>query len=183
MSRRTLRLLVPAACVIVALAALWLLERGRDGSAGAQGDLPQTFSAQVDRVVDGDTVKVVGADGVGEQTIRLIGIDTPESVAPDRPVECYGPEASRRTAEILPEGTAVTIELDPGQGQRDRYDRVLGYVHLGAGTGADSVNRALLEEGYAELFVFEDDPFRYAAEYRAAERDAQRAERGLWGEC
>lgn len=183
MSRRSLRTLVPLLGTLVVLGALWWLGRDEGGAGAGRADLPQAFRARVDRVVDGDTVKVVGGDGVGAQTVRLIGIDTPESVAPDRPVECFGPEASARTAQMLPEGTEVTVELDPGQGERDKYDRVLGYVHTGASPGAASVNRALLEEGYARLFVFEDDPFRYAPEYRSAEREARLGERGLWGSC
>ena len=74
--------------------------------------------------VDGDTI-VVDIDGV-EEPVRFIGIDTPESVAPDRPVECFGPEAKARTAELLPEGTVVRLERDVEA--RDRYDRLLAYV-------------------------------------------------------
>ena len=92
--------------------------------------------------------------GGAEESVRLIGIDTPESVARDRPVECFGPEAKARTAELLPKGTAVLLERDVEA--RDKYDRLLAYV-IRADDGV-LVNLALVEEGYAESFPVRAQP-------------------------
>ena len=105
-------------------------------------------TARVVRPVDGDTI-VVDIDGA-EESVRLIGIDTPESVAQDRPVECYGPEAKERTAELLPAGTLVRLERDVEA--RDRYDRLLAYVIRD--DDDIFVNRLLVEEGFAESIAY-----------------------------
>jgi micrococcal nuclease len=132
--------------------------------------------ATVVRPVDGDTV-VVEVDG-REEPVRLIGIDTPESVAEDRPVECFGPEAKDRTAELLPAGTVVRLERDVEA--RDRYDRLLAYVIR---DGDDVlVNRLLVEEGFAESVAFPPNTTRQA-ELDGAEASARGARRGLWGAC
>jgi micrococcal nuclease len=133
-------------------------------------------TATVVRPVDGDTL-VVEVDG-REEPVRLIGIDTPESVAEDRPIECYGPEAKGRTAELLPVGTVVRLERDVEA--RDRYDRLLAYVIR---DGDDVlVNRVLVEEGFAESVAFPPNTTRQA-ELDAAEASARGARRGLWGAC
>jgi micrococcal nuclease len=139
----------------------------RPGTAGA---------ATVVRPVDGDTV-VVDVGG-REEPVRLIGIDTPESVAQDRPVECYGPEAKRRLAELLPVGTEVVLERDV-EG-RDRYDRLLAYVVREA--DGVLVNAVLVEEGFAESSAFPPNVTRQD-ELDAAQARAQSARRGLWPVC
>lgn len=133
-------------------------------------------TAVVVRPVDGDTV-VVEIHG-RDEPVRLIGIDTPESVAQDRPVECYGPEAKARLAELLPPGTLVRLERDVEA--RDRYDRLLAYVHRG--TDDAFVNRVLVDEGFAEASSFPPNTTRQA-ELDAAEADARGARRGLWRAC
>jgi micrococcal nuclease len=126
--------------------------------------------------VDGDTVDVRIAGQ--EERVRLIGIDTPESVSDDVPVECFGPEAKVRLAELIPEGTQVRLERDVEA--RDRYGRLLAYVIR---TSDDlHVNRALVEEGFAEARSFEPNTARQA-ELDAAEADARREQRGLWPVC
>ena len=135
--------------------------------------------AVVERVVDGDTVRVL-VDGQPE-TVRLVGIDTPETVAPNRPVECFGPEASARLAEILPEGQPVTIETDPTQDERDRFDRLLGYVY--PGDESESANEALVASGHARVFVFGGVPFDQADEFMRREAQARSESLGLWGAC
>ncbi len=133
-------------------------------------------NAVVTHPVDGDTLDVrVG--GV-EARVRLIGIDTPESVARDRPVECFGPEAKGRLAELLPVGTEVRLERDVEA--RDRYDRLLAYVIR----RADDlhVNEALVAEGFAEARPFEPNTARQG-ELDAAEAEARAASRGLWPAC
>jgi micrococcal nuclease len=126
--------------------------------------------------VDGDTI-AVEVGGV-EERVRFIGIDTPESVAEDRPVECYGPESKARTAELLPVGTRIRLERDVES--RDRFGRLLAYV-----TRADDgllVNLALVEEGYAITRSYPPNTAR-DSELRAAQSTARAEGRGLWGAC
>jgi endonuclease YncB( thermonuclease family) len=132
--------------------------------------------AVVVRVVDGDTV-VVTVGGV-EENVRLIGIDTPESVARDRPDECFGAEAAQRLAELLPPGTVVRLTRDVEP--RDVYDRLLAYVQREP--DGLFVNAAQVGDGYA---VAKDYPpnTAYRADLEQAERAARAAGRGLWPAC
>ncbi|HMM49464.1 MAG TPA: thermonuclease family protein [Miltoncostaeaceae bacterium] len=114
--------------------------------------------ATVTRVVDGDTIHV---DVRGfDTTVRLIGIDTPETHHPSKPVQCWGPEAAALTASLLPAGEAVRVEPDPTQDARDRYGRMLAYVYRTNHVGADSVNRALVAAGAARVYVYGGVPTR-----------------------
>ena len=128
------------------------------------------------RPVDGDTVVV--ALGGAEEPVRLIGIDTPESVAQDRPVECYGPEAKERAAQLLPTGTVVRLERDVEA--RDKYDRLLAYVYR----AEDDlfINLLLVQEGYAESFPYPPNTAHQGA-FDRAEAEAKAADRGLWPVC
>lgn len=131
-----------------------------------------TTSAYVQRVVDGDTIRVVIASE--EATVRLIGIDTPESVDPRRPVECLGKEASNRLKELI-ENKFVRLEGDSSQQDRDRYNRLLRYVFL------DSVhiNKQLIVEGFANEYTY-DLPYIYQHEFKIAQKEAEASRRGLW---
>ena len=133
-------------------------------------------SAVVAHPVDGDTVVV--EIGGHEEPVRLIGVDTPESVARDRPVERFGPEAKARTAELLPPGTAVRLERDVEA--RDRYGRLLAYV-VRVQDGV-LVNLLLVEEGFAESYRFAPN-LAHQADFDAAEARARRDHRGLWPVC
>jgi micrococcal nuclease len=130
---------------------------------------------QVDvvRVVDGDTVDV-NLDGVTTR-VRLIGINTPETVDPNKPVECYGPEASKRAKALL-EGQRVLLEADPSQDDRDRYDRLLRYIWFEDGR---LFNMQMVLEGYAYEYTYQV-PYKYQAVFKAAQRQAEEAQRGLW---
>lgn len=140
------------------------------------GSTPTPGTATVEHVVDGDTVDV--RLGSGTETLRLLGIDTPETVKPGAPVDCYGPEASARTKELLPKGTEVRLTRD--EEARDRYGRLLVYVALAS--DGTFVNRLLLEEGFARpLSIAPNDAHR--AELAAASATAEQAGRGLWGAC
>jgi len=153
--------------VVVVVAAR---ARGGDGGAPASGG-----RAEVVRVVDGDTVVVrLGGD---EDTVRLIGIDTPETVDPRSPVECFGQEASRRTKALLPAGTPVRLVADAEP--RDRYRRLLAYVYRDDGT---FVNLALVEEGYASVLTYPPN-VAHVGEFTAAAARAREAGRGLWAAC
>lgn len=126
----------------------------------------------VTRVVDGDTVDT----DVGR--VRLIGIDTPETVHPERGVECFGREASAFAARLMPPGTAVILRYDAER--QDRYRRLLAYVYR-----ADDglfVNAELVEQGYAQVSTVPPN-VAHADELVMLAREARDAGRGLWSAC
>ncbi|MCK5084044.1 MAG: thermonuclease family protein [Candidatus Pacebacteria bacterium] len=127
------------------------------------------------RVIDGDTV-IIKIDGKNE-TVRLIGINTPEVVDPRRPVECFGIEASNRAKEIL-SGKRVRLEVDDLVGERDKYGRLLKYIFLEDGI---NFNKMMINEGYAYEYTF-DLPYKYQSEFKQAEKEAREAKRGLWAD-
>lgn len=146
---------------------------------GLRADSQLTMPAQalgpypVSGVVDGDTVLV---DVAGTPTtVRLLGIDTPETVHPDQPAQCYGPEAAARADELLT-GGQVWLETDPSQAAADTYARTLAYLWL---PGGDLVNLRLIEEGYAREYTY-DRPYRYRDTFRAMQAAARAAQLGLW---
>ena len=145
-------------------------------SAGTREAGVQQGPYPVTRAVDGDTIRVM-REGQ-EVVIRLIGINTPETVAPDRPVECYGPEASERTKELV-SGQQVWLEYDEVTGEKDKYDRTLAYVWL---SPDQMLNETLVREGYAEERTYQDG-YRYQDRLRQAEDAAQAAGAGLWTAC
>jgi micrococcal nuclease len=132
-----------------------------------------TSLVPVMRVVDGDTI-VVLLDG-NNTTIRLIGVNTPETVDPRRGVECFGKEASQKTKELLT-GRLVRLEPDPTQAERDRYNRLLRYVYLEDGT---LFNQWIIEEGFAYEYTY-DKPYQYQEEFRTAQEAAESGQKGLW---
>lgn len=135
--------------------------------------------AQIVRVVDGDTLRL-RVDGK-EEAVRMIGLNTPESVDPRRPVECLGKEASAQLGELLRGVTAVQVEPDPTQDTRDRFGRLLLYVWLPSGT---LLNKEMIRLGYAHEYTY-DQPYRFQADFKAAQKEAEVAKRGLWapGTC
>lgn len=156
---------------ILLLALVALAACGRGG--GAPGD-PAT--GEVTKVTDGDTIHV--AIGGHDETVRLIGIDTPESVDPRSPVECFGEEASAHLAELLPVGADVRLVRDVEA--RDRYDRLLAYVYR----ASDDlfVNLAMARDGYAAQATFPPN-VAHVDEVGAAVAEAREAGRGLWSAC
>lgn len=124
--------------------------------------------AEVQEVIDGDTVKL--SDG---RVVRYIGIDTPETGAGRRKVECFSREATERNRELV-EGKRVRLETDVSE--TDRYGRILRFVYL----GDMFVNETLVAEGYATAFSYPPD-VKYRDAFRMAERTARAAGRGLWG--
>ncbi len=133
----------------------------------------QTDLFLVTGVVDGDTV-TIDIDGKSE-TLRLIGINTPETVDPRKPVECFGKEASNKAKQVL-EGKMVRIENDITQGERDKYGRLLVYIFLEDGT---SFNKYMIDEGYAYEYTY-NLPYKYQQDFKQAQRNAQGAQKGLW---
>lgn len=160
---------------VAVLVTVLLAACGSTGAPGQPGDAVQA-NAVVERVVDGDTL-VVDADGVAEK-VRLIGINTPESVDRNRPVMCFGKEASAHLAELVPPGTPVRLERDVEA--RDRYDRLLAYVYRSR--DGEFVNLAMVTDGYAQQYTFPPN-VAHTEQFGDAERAARRAGAGLWSEC
>lgn len=138
--------------------------------------------ARILRVIDGDTLKVKLATGQAV-TVRLIGIDTPETVKPGTAVECGGRSATARMKRLALRngaGRSVTLTTDPTQDAVDRFGRVLAYVN---GGGAD-FGRSMVSSGWAKTYVYEQD-FARVGTYRRAQASAKRARpgRGVWRTC
>ena len=131
---------------------------------------------KVTRVVDGDTIKIL--INREEKTIRLIGLDTPETVHPNKPVECFGIEASNEAKRLLTD-KRIDLEFDKSQGEQDKYGRVLAYVILEDGT---NFNQYMIEQGYAYEYTYQNNPYKYQSEFKDAEIKAKEENRGLWGE-
>lgn len=129
--------------------------------------------ATVTSVVDGDTV-VVALQGGKEATVRVEGIDTPETVDPRKPVQCFGPEASA-AMHTLVEGKSVILELKPDE-DKDKYGRLLRYIRL----NGEDIGARLIREGYA--FSYRSFPHPRLQDYNALEKEAKKEKRGLWGE-
>jgi micrococcal nuclease len=133
-------------------------------------------NAVVARAVDGDTI-VASIGGVDEK-VRLIGVNTPESVDPRRPVQCFGPEASHHTKELLPPGTPIRLVRDAEA--RDKYDRLLAYVYR----ARDDlfVNLELVTGGFAIAYPFPPNT-AHSTEFAEAEHAATAASLGIWAAC
>lgn len=127
----------------------------------------------VTRIVDGDTIEVSGG-----QTIRLIGIDTPETKHPSRPVECFGAQATQHATELMGPGTSVRLVYDVER--TDRYGRTLAYVHRVS--DALFVNLEMVRDGFAVTATYPPN-VAHVETFRAAEREARSANRGLWAAC
>jgi micrococcal nuclease len=150
-----------------------VLLTGGDSDDEADERVPDATTVQVTRVVDGDTVEV---DYQGRtEDVRYIGIDTPESVKPDTPVQCYALDASHFN-ERLVDGRRVRLVFDAEP--RDDYGRLLAYVYL----GDTFVNAELVRRGYARTLEIEPNT-RFASLFDRLEQAAANAGRGLWGEC
>lgn len=128
---------------------------------------------RVVKVVDGDTLDV-DIDGKIER-LRLIGINTPETVDPRKEIQCFGIEASNKAKELL-SGQFVSLESDSTQGDRDKYKRLLRYVILQDGT---NFNKYMISEGFAHEYTY-DEAYVYQAEFKQAQEDARNAGKGLW---
>lgn len=124
-------------------------------------------------IVDGDTIK---ASEIG--TIRLIGVDTPETVDPRKEVQCFGIEASNKTKEFLTNKN-IRLEYDLTQGMTDKYGRILAYVYREDGL---FINLELIKQGYAYEYTY-SVPYKYQTEFKQAQANARASLLGLWGMC
>ncbi|MEK7580672.1 MAG: thermonuclease family protein [Patescibacteria group bacterium] len=125
---------------------------------------------KVIRVVDGDTIEIEGG-----QRVRYIGIDTPETVHPQKVVQCFGKEASEKNKELV-EGKSVTLTKDVSE--TDKYGRLLRYVYI----GDIMVNDFLVRQGYAYSSSYPPD-VAHQEEFKEAELEARQGDRGLWSAC
>ena len=130
---------------------------------------------RVTQVIDGDTIRVSMGNGTGG-TVRLVGIDAPETVHPYKPVEPFGKLASTKAAKLLL-GKRVRLERDGSQGTLDHYGRLLAYVWLENGTLA---NEWLVRKGFAREQTYFNKPCKHRKRFLAAQADARRAQRGMW---
>ncbi|MDR2741105.1 MAG: thermonuclease family protein [Treponema sp.] len=169
--------------------SLYRVNRATDPGSGDEGlksytaaDLSLMIRAEVVDHVDGDTVRVrIASNGAAIpaelgviETIRLIGVDTPETVHPNRPVERFGKEASDFTrAQILNRQVYLAFDWD----LRDHYGRLLAYIYLGNG---ECFNALLIREGYA--YAYTRFAFQFMDEFRVLEQEARGEKRGLWGD-
>ncbi len=150
------------------------------GKNRVNADIPHvaatSTNATIARAVDGDTliVRIDGEDA--EKKVRLLGVNTPESVDPRRPVECFGKEASRFTASLA-DGKRARLEEDPQADDLDKYGRLLRNVILEDGT---DLNLALVREGYAHAYVSYPQNKKRKTEIKRLQREAQANQRGLW---
>jgi micrococcal nuclease len=161
---------IGSAAVLLIVAAVvvrpWEADSGTDAG-------PASAIAAVVRAVDGDTIEV--RVGGRLEDVRYIGVDTPETVKPDTPVQCFGPQASAFDHRTV-EGHRVRLVF--GVERRDIYGRLLAYVYI----GHRFVNAELVRRGLARTLTIAPND-RYAALFRRLELHAARAGRGLWGAC
>jgi len=162
--------------VIIAVAS-YGQQQGWFASASKAAVTSQPGLYSINHFVDGDTI-AVDMNGTTE-TIRFIGIDTPETHKPNAPVQCYGPAAAAYTQNrIKAAGGKVRLVADSLNTNRDRYNRLLRYVYLTDGTNLD---QELVAKGYA--FAYVSFPFSKSAAFSAAQETAQTQKLGLWGNC
>jgi micrococcal nuclease len=162
--------LIVVILIIVATQSGWL----KDTAKNAQQTDPGLYS--INHYVDGDTVAVNMNGNV--ETVRFIGVDTPETHKPNTPVQCYGPDAAAHTKALISKFGKVRLQADPLDTNRDRYGRLLRYVYLPDGTLVESQT---ISEGYG--FAYTQFPFQKADDFKADEQSAKAVKKGLWGAC
>lgn len=131
------------------------------------------------RAVDGDTLDIQFVDSAKREHVRLIGVNTPESVDPRKPVQCFGKEASAHTTQLVAAITAdapAYVVVDQSQGERDKYGRLLAYVYLPDGS---LLNERIIADGYGFEYTYRT-PYALQARFKTAEMAARAAGVGLW---
>lgn len=125
----------------------------------------------VTEVVDGDTIRTSK-----HNKIRLVGIDTPETKHPRKPVQCFGKEASQKMNDLVA-GKTVYLVADSTQSSKDKYGRDLFYIYLEDGT---NVAYTMIREGYGHEYTYNSNPHRWQSQFREAQRLAREENKGLW---
>ncbi|MDD2656860.1 MAG: thermonuclease family protein [Patescibacteria group bacterium] len=139
-----------------------------------QTEITTSETYKVTRVVDGDTFKIM-YNGK-EESVRLLGIDTPETVDPRKPMQCFGKEASNKMKNLV-EGKIVRLESDETNDDKDKYDRLLRYAYLEDET---FVNAEMVKQGYAYAYL--TYPFIYSKDFKEYENQARTQKLGLWAD-
>lgn len=170
--RQKRRLAQLSVALIVALVGIWL-NRQQTPSAVLGTIAPGYF--RVTEFADGDTISI-DMNGQTER-IRMIGVDTPETHDPRKPVQCFGQAASDFTKKLIGK-QPVRLESDPLSTNRDRYDRLLRYVYLPDGK---LVQEELVREGYG--FAYVNFPFTKSDHFKQLQNSARDSGKGLWGSC
>lgn len=170
-------LIVIIMIIIILIAYLFQLQTSGQYNLGLATSTPNTVGIfyEVTKITDGDTIHI-RMDG-RDEIVRLIGINTPETVDPRRQVECFGKESSARMNEIAI-GKIVRLEYDESQATRDTYGRLLAYVYL---EDNQMLNRKMIAEGYAYEYTYMT-PYKYQKEFIKLQNLAQTSKRGLWSE-
>lgn len=166
------RLALALAVIALAVAIQYWQAQNLPAADELKTNLLNNDNVAVSRVIDGDTF-AYEADG-DEHVVRLLGVNTPETKDPRKPVECFGEEAHRYSASLL-EGKSVRLESDPASQDLDKYQRELRYVYLPDGT---MLNELLLLNGFA--LATPEYPFTLSEEFVKLENEASFAGRGLW---
>lgn len=144
-------------------------------SDGSKEKTPEnTVNVTLDHVVDGDTISVKFEGETKAKTVRLLLIDTPESVKPNTPVQPYAKEASNYMKELVT-NSKLTLEYDSG-GATDKYGRVLAYVYA----DGKNVNEEMLKEGFARVAYVNEPNTRYLSEFKQAEAAAKEKKKNIW---
>ena len=187
--RRLLKILI---ITLFAFSVAWRYFYGRNISQESPGEARKLLTVQsggektkmeetgefavVKRVVDGDTVELENGEKV-----RYIGIDTPETLDPRKPIQCFGKEAAEKNRELV-EGKRIRLEKDVME--RDKYNRLLKYIYVSAGESEPEifVNLELVKRGFAHSYTYPPD-VKYQDLFISAEKEAREAGRGLWKSC
>ncbi|MEK7646616.1 MAG: thermonuclease family protein [Patescibacteria group bacterium] len=164
-------------CVVVCIGVIgyWILLPERVEQQKVVSIDPRVLYP-VEAILDGDTFTLVVKRK--HITVRMLGIDTPETVDPRKPAQCYGAEASAETKSMLKDHS-VRLVLNPDREVLDKYGRYLAYVYRDDGM---FINEHLLEKGFAREYTY-GKPYSLQKEFRKTEREAKQNKKGLWGEC
>lgn len=176
------------AAVLFSIVLVTIIRFAFGNSSVSSGDVKHLIKEntryKVSHVVDGDTFSVSldtasSSEHSGQTaTIRVLGINTPETVDPRRPVQCYGPEASAEAKRLLTGGT-VSFAFSPDRELTDKYGRYLAYVYMSDGL---LYNEYMIEQGFAREYTV-GSAYSLQSEFRAAQAEAKKAHRGLWSAC
>ncbi len=175
MTKKERSVIIGALSLLVAIGYQMFFDGGVPQTSGSDSLVLEEAAVQtepyVTRVVDGDTLEIL-LDG-REQKVRLVGIDTPESVDPRKPVQCFGKEATAHISELVL-GKTVRLEIDETGDDVDTFGRLLRYVFV----GEQSINEQMILDGYAYAYI--KYPFSKRIEYLKAQTIAREGSRGLW---
>ena len=175
MTKRTQKKLISLVITLLVAGIAWGQQQGWFSHAGQKVVQSQPGLYAIDHFVDGDTI-AVKMNGKAE-SVRMIGVDTPETHKPNSPVQCYGPAAAAYTKNLIGD-QRVRLQSDDKSQDRDRYGRLLRYVYLPDGK---LVEAELIKNGYG--FAYTEFPFGKKTEFVQDQQAAHDANKGLWGNC